>query len=101
LFDWFDEITADCPRKQAVNVNRHLWREVPGYVEGGATVTRARLGGLAYLSGSEFFDPEQSMTTSLAPGLKRRPRLGAAIEAAIQALVARGSCGACSARERD
>jgi hypothetical protein len=31
LFDWLDEITADCPRKQAKNFRR----TVPGSAEGG------------------------------------------------------------------
>jgi hypothetical protein len=35
LFDWSDEITADCPRKQAKNLNGYLWCSVPSSVEGG------------------------------------------------------------------
>ena len=31
LFDWLDDITADCPRKQAKNFRR----TVPGSAEGG------------------------------------------------------------------
>ena len=34
LFDWSDEITADCPRKQANNPQRYLRRAVPGFVKG-------------------------------------------------------------------
>jgi hypothetical protein len=35
LFDWSDEITAECPPKQANNLKRYLWRAVSGSAEGG------------------------------------------------------------------
>jgi hypothetical protein len=35
LFDWSDEITADCPRRQAREFERPVRRPVPGPVEGG------------------------------------------------------------------
>ena len=34
LFDWSDEVTADCPRKQAKNLN-DMCAAVPGFVKGG------------------------------------------------------------------
>ena len=36
LFDWSDEITADCQRRQAREFERPVRRPVPGPVEGGA-----------------------------------------------------------------
>jgi hypothetical protein len=38
LFKWSDEITTDCWRKQAMNLNRYLWRAMSGSAEGGVTV---------------------------------------------------------------
>jgi hypothetical protein len=34
LFDWTDEITADCPRKQAMNLNDICGARLPGSAEG-------------------------------------------------------------------
>jgi hypothetical protein len=35
LFDWSDEITTDCLRKQAKNLNGQVRLTVPGSAEGG------------------------------------------------------------------
>jgi hypothetical protein len=37
LFDWSDEITADCPRKQAKNLNDQCGARCPDLFEGGVT----------------------------------------------------------------
>jgi hypothetical protein len=41
LFDWSDEITADCPRKAGDESQRYLWRAMSEFVEGGVTITEA------------------------------------------------------------
>ena len=35
LFDWSDEVTADCPRKQARNLNDQCGARCPDPVKGG------------------------------------------------------------------
>jgi hypothetical protein len=41
LFDWWDEITAHCPRKRARNLNDECGARCPDFVKGGLSFEMA------------------------------------------------------------